>query len=91
MAKFGIGCEQVKRVLDSSGYSSVDVNVKAVMEQFGKSPALLTACFVEDGSVSVDGGSAYQHVCKWDASTAGNGDGTSYVLVDGVSVVQWHA
>ncbi|MCH4858317.1 hypothetical protein ACEWFW_09865 [Bifidobacterium catenulatum subsp. kashiwanohense] len=43
MAKFGIGCEQVKRVLDSSGYSSVDVNVKAVMEQFGKSPALLTA------------------------------------------------
>lgn len=36
-------------------------------------------------------GSAYQHVCKWDASTAGNGDGTSYVLVDGVSVVQWHA
>ncbi|WP_270555285.1 hypothetical protein [Bifidobacterium pseudocatenulatum] len=51
----------------------------------------IPACFVEDGSVSVDGGSAYQHVCKWDASTAGNGDGTSYVLVDGVSVVQWHA
>lgn len=49
----------------------------------------IPACFVEDGSVSVDGGSAYQHVCKWDASTAGNGDGTSYVLVDGVSVVQW--
>lgn len=44
----------------------------------------IPACFV-------DGGSAYQHVCKWDASTAGNGDGTSYVLVDGVSVVQWHA
>lgn len=51
----------------------------------------IPACFVEDGSVAVDGGSAYQHVCKWDASTAGNGDGTSYVLVDGVSVVQWHA
>lgn len=51
----------------------------------------IPACFVEDGSVSVDVGSAYQHVCKWDASTAGNGDGTSYVLVDGVSVVQWHA
>lgn len=51
----------------------------------------IPACFVEDGSVSVDGGSAYQHVCKWDAAISGNGGGSSYVLVDGVSVVQWHA
>lgn len=51
----------------------------------------IPACFVEDGSVAVDGGSAYQHVCKWDAAISGNGGGSSYVLVDGVSVVQWHA
>lgn len=51
----------------------------------------IPACFVEDGSVMVDGGSAYQHVCKWDAAVSGNGVGTSYVLVDGVRVVQWHA
>ena len=51
----------------------------------------IPACSVEDGSVAVDGGSAYQHVCKWDASVSGNGGGSSYVLVDGVSVVQWHA
>lgn len=51
----------------------------------------IPACFAEDGSVTIDGGSAYQHVCRWDASTAGNGVGTSYVLVDGVSVVRWHA
>ena len=46
-------------------------------------------CFVEDGSVAVDGGSAYQHVCKWDAAVSGNGDGSSYVLVDGSKVLEW--
>lgn len=51
----------------------------------------IPACFVEDGSVAVDGGSAYQHVCRWDARRQGNHKGESYVLVDGVSVVQWHA
>lgn len=43
MAKFGISYDQVKRVLDSSGYSSARENVLAVMNQFGESPALLTA------------------------------------------------
>lgn len=51
----------------------------------------IPACFAEDGSVAVDGGSDYQHVCKWDAAVSGNGVGMSYVLVDGVSVVRWHA
>lgn len=49
----------------------------------------IPACFVEDGSVAVDGGSAYQHVCRWDASVSGNGDGGSYVLVDGSKVLEW--
>ena len=49
----------------------------------------IPACFVEDGSVAVDGGSAYQHVCRWDASVSGNGDGGSYVLVDGGKVLEW--
>lgn len=49
----------------------------------------IPACFVEDGSVSVDGGSAYQHVCKWDAAISGNGGGSSYVLVDGSKVLEW--
>lgn len=43
MAKFDITDNQVRRILDSSGYSSVDANVKAVMAQFGESPALVTA------------------------------------------------
>lgn len=49
----------------------------------------IPACFVEDGSVAVDGDSAYQHVCKWDAAVSGNGDGGSYVLVDGSKVLEW--
>ena len=49
----------------------------------------IPACFVEDGSVAVDGGSAYQHVCRWDARRQGNHSGVSYVLVDGVKAVEW--
>lgn len=49
----------------------------------------IPACFVEDGSVAVDGGSAYQHVCRWNAAVSGNGDGGSYVLVDGSKVLEW--
>lgn len=49
----------------------------------------IPACFVEDGSVAVDGGSAYQHVCRWDARRQGNHRGVSYVLVDGVKAVEW--
>lgn len=49
----------------------------------------IPACFVEDGSVAADGGSAYQHVCRWDASVSGNGVGGSYVLVDGRKVLEW--
>lgn len=49
----------------------------------------IPACFVEDGSVSVYGGSAYQHVCRWDAAVSGNGAGGSYVLVDGRKVLEW--
>lgn len=51
----------------------------------------IPACSVEDGSVAVDGGSAYQHVCRWDARRQGNHRGVSYVLVDGSKVVQWRA
>ena len=49
----------------------------------------IPACFAEDGSVAVDGGSAYQHVCRWDARRQGNREGVSYVLVDGVKAVEW--
>jgi hypothetical protein len=28
-------------------------------------------------------------VCRWDASVSGNGDGGSYVLVDGSKVLEW--
>jgi hypothetical protein len=41
------------------------------------------------GSVAADGGSDYQHVCRWDASVSGNGVGGSYVLVDGRKVLEW--
>lgn len=49
----------------------------------------IPACSVEDGSVAADGGSDYQHVCRWDASVSGNGVGESYVLVDGRKVLEW--
>ena len=49
----------------------------------------IPACSVEDGSVAADGGSDYQHVCRWDASASGNGVGGSYVLVDGRKVLEW--
>lgn len=49
----------------------------------------IPACFVEDGPVAADGGSDYQHVCRWDASASGNGVGGSYVLVDGRKVLEW--
>lgn len=42
-------------------------------------------CVMEDGSTS-DG---YQPVCYWDATTMGNGTGTSYILVDGECAYQW--
>lgn len=43
------------------------------------------ACAMEDGSMP-DG---YAPVCYWDAVAHGNGDGTSYVLVDGDPVIAW--
>lgn len=49
----------------------------------------IPACFAEDGSVTIDGGSAYQHVCKWDSQRQGNHKGESYVLVNGVKAVEW--
>lgn len=44
-------------------------------------------CSMEDGSTP-DG---YEPVCYWDAEERGNGDGTSYVLVDGAPVIDWRA
>ena len=42
-------------------------------------------CALGDGSA--DGGR--QPVCKWDARVQGDRGGVSFVLVDGVRVVQW--
>lgn len=43
MSRVVITAQQVKAALDATGYSSIDSNIQAVLQEIGKRPALITA------------------------------------------------
>ena len=43
MSRVVITAQQVKAALDATGYSSIESNIQAVLQEIGKRPAFITA------------------------------------------------